>query len=78
MKKEASKRRDMFILKRCFKNFKKEPFIQDLLNQKWDSPTLADPSVSVHEKAALFDSIFEACLDKHAPIKKLKVHKTTI
>ena len=34
----------------------------------------ANPSVSVHEKAALFDSIFEKCLDRHAPIKKVKVY----
>ena len=40
----------------------------------WDSPVFANPSVSVHEKAELFDKIFEECLDRHAPIKKIKVH----
>ena len=49
--------------------------MKDLLNQKWASDTFADPSISVHEKASLFDKIFEECLDKHAPIKKIKIHK---
>ena len=66
---------DQFILKRCHKNFNKELFLQDLLNQKWDSQVFADPSVPVHEKAALYDTIFENCYDKHAPKKKFKIKK---
>ena len=31
--------------------------------------------MSAHEKSALFDKIFENCLDRHAPIEKIKIHK---
>ena len=38
------------------------------------SHVLADPSISVHEKATFYDKLFESCLDIHAPIKKIKIH----
>ena len=74
MKNNSSTKKNRFILKRCYKYFNEAHFLQDLLNEKWDSPIFADPSTSVHEKAALFDKIFEDCLDRHAPIKRIKIH----
>ena len=72
--KSKAPKKDRFILKRCYKNWKEAMFLQDLLNQEWDSPIFANPSVSAHKKAALYDKIFEECLDRHAPIKRIKVH----
>ena len=73
--KSSPPKRDKFILKRSFKDFHQEFFLQDLLKQEWDSQVFADPSVSIHEKSALFDKIFENCLDRHAPVEKIKIHK---
>ena len=75
MNKVASHKKDRYILRRCFKKFIKDDFIQDLLSQIWDSPILADPSVSASEKAAYYDNLFESCLNRHAPIKKFKIHQ---
>ena len=40
--KSSQLKKDSFILKRSFKNFNKESFLQDLLREKWDSPVFAN------------------------------------
>ena len=71
---KQKKLRDTFILKRSFKDFKKEPFLSDLA-QLPDWQSLQDPSLNVHQKAEIFDIALESCVNRHACLKRIKVHE---
>ena len=73
VKKKQSEKSEKFILKRSFKVFNKEEFLKDLAKMRWEY--IGCENQSVHESAHIFNKMFEECLDKHAPIKKIKIHK---
>ena len=52
------------------KPFNEKVFLLDLLNTPWE--TLKDGSAN--EKAKIFDEIFESTFNRHAPLKRVKVH----
>ena len=64
-------KRDRFILKRCFKNFNKSNFLEDLAAMRWEF--VGCEGQNVHESANVFNKMFEECLNKHAPLKRIKI-----
>ena len=56
------------ISRRCFRNFKKENFLQDL-NIQWEEHI--NSNNNVNDSVSIFLSLFESILDKHAPFKLL-------
>ena len=71
---QKQKPRDTFVLKRCFKNFKKAAFLNDLAQQP-DWQSLSDPSLNVHQKAEIFNLTFESTFNRHAKLKRIKVYQ---
>ena len=57
------------IVRRCFKNFKKTQFIQDISNVEWNDDLKDDNHVNDSIKKLI--EIFYCILNKHAPYKKL-------
>ena len=53
------------IVRRCFKNFKKAEFIQDISNVEWDDHIKDDNDVNDSIKKLI--EIFDCTLNKHAP-----------
>ena len=48
-----------------------EEFLKDLASMRWEF--VGCEGQSVHESANFFNKQFEQCLDRHAPIKKIKI-----
>ena len=65
-------KRPNYFLRRCWKKFNQNDFMKDLTNQPWE--TVIDPKKTVHEQSQTFDQIFKETLDRHAPIRKTKIH----
>ena len=57
------------FVRRCFKNFKKAEFIQDISNVEWDDHIKEDNDVNDSIKKLI--EIFDCILNKHPPYKKL-------
>ena len=72
MQGKEEKKEPSYFLRRCWKNFKESDFVKDLVNQPWE--IVINPKKSVSEQAESFDNIFKETLDRHAPIRKTKIH----
>ena len=70
-KEKETGKKDLYILRRSWKNFKDGNFIKDLANQPWEK--VIDPSKTVHEQAHEFDKILEDTLERHAPLRRTKI-----
>ena len=62
-----------YIITRSFKNYSSEKFANDISTIPWD---VLDLLPTVDEKLDAFNDLFLTCLDKHAPVKKIRIkHK---
>ena len=72
-KEKVQVKKDIYILRRSWKTFSNEKFIQDLANQPWQE--VIDPKKTVHDQAHEFDRILEETLERHAPLRRTKVRE---
>ena len=56
------------VSKRCYKNFDKNKFIQDLNAVNWNEHI---DGVNVNDSISIFLKLFDSVLDNHAPFKQL-------
>ena len=57
------------VVRRCFKNFNQDNFMNDISNCDWDN--YINEKDNVNDSLAIFLKVFESILDKHAPFKEL-------
>ncbi|CAH2220906.1 jg13461 [Pararge aegeria aegeria] len=58
------------VMRRSFKNFNNDCFMSDLNNINWDSILGAN---TADDKISIFNSILTELLDKHAPLRPIKL-----
>ena len=68
---KAEQAEKKFILKRSYKKFVKGDFLCDLAAQPWEDLVGLD----VNKMTEKFDEILEKTLDRHAPVKKIRIHE---
>ena len=59
-----------YIITRSFKNYSLEKFANDISMISWD---FLDLLPTVDEKLDAFNDLFLTCLDKHPPVKKIRI-----
>ena len=59
-----------YVITRSFKNYSSEKIVNDISTIPWD---VLDLLPTVDEKLDAFNDLFLTCLDKHAPVKKIRI-----
>ena len=58
-------------LSRSWKNFHDGRFLLDLVNQPWEE--VINAKSTVHQQAEIFQELLESTLNRHAPLRKVKI-----
>ena len=65
-----AKEKATFITKRCFKTFSDQKFKNELCTKAWEN--LGKVS-DVNEMVEMYENFVNEALDKHAPVKRIRV-----